>query len=129
MTVIDVNSGNYAPNKKQQINSLKIDLEAAREIARQIKLRDIGGLIVVDFIDLKSEVDRKKIEMELKKEFKKNKAKTQLLPMSNFGIVQITRERIRENVFQATHEVCQCCNGTGIQVRKSNIIYEIENWT
>ena len=128
MVVIDVNSGRYAAKKEQELNSLKTDLEAAREIARQLRLRDIGGLIVVDFIDLEDEKNRKKIYDELRKEFKKDRAKTALLPMTEFGLMQITRERIRENIMQSTHEVCTYCNGTGLLLKKSNVLHEIEEW-
>jgi len=128
MTVIDVNSGKYAAKKEQEQNSLKTDLEAAREIARQLRLRDIGGLVVVDFIDLEEDKNRKKIYDELKKEFKKDRAKIAMLPMTDFGLMQITRERIRENIMQSTHELCHCCNGTGLMQKKSNIINEIEQW-
>ncbi len=128
MIVIDVNSGRYAAKKEQELNSLKTDLEAAREIARQLRLRDIGGLIVVDFIDLEDDKNRKKIYDELKKEFKKDRAKTALLPMSEFGLMQITRERIRENILQSMHEICHYCNGTGLLTKRSNLLLEIEKW-
>jgi len=128
MTVIDVNSGRYAAKKEQEQNSLKTDLEASREIARQLRLRDIGGLLVVDYIDLEDEKNRKKIYDELRKEFKKDRAKIAMLPMTDFGIMQITRQRIRENIMQSTHELCHCCNGTGLMQKKSNIINEIDQW-
>jgi ribonuclease G len=128
MTVIDVNSGRYAAKKDQELNSLKTDLEASREIVRQLRMRDIGGLIVVDFIDLEDEKNRKKIYDELKKEFKKDRAKTALLPMTEFGLVQITRERVRENIVQSMTEVCPYCQGTGLLTKKSNMIHEIEAW-
>lgn len=128
MTVIDVNSGRYAAKKEQELNSLKTDLESAREIARQLRLRDIGGLLVVDFIDLEEDKNRKKIFDELRKEFRKDRAKIAMLPMTDFGIMQITRQRIRENIMQSTHELCHCCNGTGLMQKKSNIINEIDQW-
>lgn len=128
MTVIDVNSGRYAAKKDQELNSLKTDLEAAREIVRQLRLRDIGGLIVVDFIDLEDEKNRKKIYDELKKEFKKDRAKTALLPMTEFGLMQITRERVRENIVQSLTEVCPYCQGSGLLIKKSSVIHEIERW-
>ena len=81
MYVVDVNSGPYAAKQKQEDNSLKTNLEAAREIAKQLRLRDIGGIIVVDFIDLKDEKNRKKIYDELKKEFRKDPAKTNIIGM------------------------------------------------
>lgn len=128
MTVIDVNSGRYAAKKEQELNSLKTDLEASREIVRQLRLRDIGGLIVVDFIDLEDDKNRKKIYDELKKEFKKDRAKTAMLPMTEFGLMQITRERVRENIVQSMNEPCPYCMGTGLLVKKSNHIHEIEKW-
>jgi ribonuclease G len=128
MTVIDVNSGKYAKKREQEANSLKTDLEASREIVRQLRLRDIGGLIVVDFIDLEDEINRKKVYDELKKEFKKDRAKVVVLPMTEFGLVQITRERVRENILQSTHEVCPYCQGTGILQKKSSTIHDIEDW-
>lgn len=128
MTVIDVNSGRYAAKKEQELNSLKTDLEAAREIVRQLRLRDIGGLIVVDFIDLEDDKNRKKIFDELKKEFRKDRAKIAMLPMTDFGLMQITRERIRENIVQSMNEVCPYCDGTGIMLKRSNLIHSIEDW-
>ncbi|MEW6702920.1 MAG: Rne/Rng family ribonuclease [Bacteroidota bacterium] len=128
MVVIDVNSGRYAAKKEQELNSLKTDLEASREIVRQLRLRDIGGLIVVDFIDLEDEKNRKKIYDELKKEFKKDRAKIALLPMTEFGLMQITRERIRENILQSMHDACPYCSGTGLLTKKSNLMHEIERW-
>ncbi len=128
MYVIDVNSGRYAAKKEQELNSLKTDLEASREIVRQLRLRDIGGLIVVDFIDLADDKNRKKIYDELKKEFKKDRAKTALLPMTDFGLIQITRQRIRENIIQSTNEVCPYCRGTGLLTKRSNLIHDIEDW-
>ena len=128
MTVIDVNSGRYAAKKEQELNSLKTDLEASREIVRQLRLRDIGGLIVIDFIDLEDDKNRKKIYDELKKEFKKDRAKTAMLPMTEFGIMQITRERVRENIVQSMTEVCPYCQGTGLLTKKSNLMHEIEAW-
>lgn len=128
MIVIDVNSGRYAAKKEQELNSLKTDLEAAREIVRQLRLRDIGGLIVVDFIDLEDEKNRKKIYDELRKEFKKDRAKIAMLPMTDFGLMQITRQRVRENILQSVNEVCPYCLGTGLLTKKSHMIHEIEDW-
>jgi ribonuclease G len=127
MVVIDVNSGRYAKSKEQEQNSLKTDLEASREIARQLKLRDIGGIIVIDFIDLEDDRNRKKVYDELKKEFRKDRAKVSLLPMSDFGLIQITRQRIRQNIMQAMKEVCPYCAGTGLLTKHSHVIYDLED--
>lgn len=128
MVVIDINSGRYAANKEQELNSLKTDLEAAREIARQLRLRDIGGIIVCDFIDLEDDKNRKKIYDELRKEFKKDRARVSVLPMSDFGLVQITRQRIRQNIMQAMNEVCPYCFGSGLLTKKGHLIHDIEEW-
>jgi ribonuclease G len=126
MVVIDVNSGRYAKSKEQEQNSLKTDLEASREIARQLRLRDIGGIIVIDFIDLEDEKNRKKVYDELKKEFRKDRAKVSILPMSDFGLIQITRQRIRQNIMQAMKEICPYCSGTGLLTKHSHVLYDIE---
>jgi len=128
MYVVDVNSGRYAAKKAQEDNSLKTNLEAAREIAKQLRLRDIGGIIVVDFIDLRDDVNRKKVYDELKKEFRKDRAKTNLLPMSDFGLIQITRQRIRPSVVKSVSRVCPMCGGGGSIVSQNTILSDIEGW-
>lgn len=128
MYVVDVNSGPYAAKEKQEDNSLKTNLEAAREIAKQLRLRDIGGIIVVDFIDLKDEKNRKKIYDELKKEFRKDPAKTNVIGMSDFGLVQITRQRIRPSVVNSVSKVCPMCGGSGNVVSQNTILTDIESW-
>ncbi len=128
MVVIDVNSGRYAKSKEQELNSLKTDLEASREIARQLRLRDIGGIIVIDFIDLEEDKNRKKVYDELKKEFRRDRSKVSVLPMSDFGLVQITRQRIRQNINQAMKDVCPVCAGTGLMTKESHLVYDIEDW-
>jgi ribonuclease G len=128
MYVVDVNSGRYAAKKAQEDNSLKTNLEAAREIAKQLRLRDIGGIIVVDFIDLRDDVNRKKVYDELKKEFRKDRAKTNLLPMSDFGLVQITRQRIRPSVVKSVSRVCPMCGGGGSIVSQNTLLSDIEAW-
>jgi ribonuclease G len=126
MIVIDVNSGRYAKSKEQELNSLKTDLEAAREIVRQTRLRDIGGIIVIDFIDLEDEKNRKKVYDELRKEFRKDRAKVSVLPMSDFGLIQITRQRVRQNIVQALKETCPVCHGTGLLTKSSHVVYDLE---
>lgn len=128
MFVVDVNSGKYAKSKDQETNSLKTNLEAAREIVRQIRLRDLGGIIVIDFIDVYDDRNKKKVFDEMKKEFKKDRAKVTVLPMSEFGIVQITRQRIRQSITRSISETCPVCGGTGIVETSDNIITRIERW-
>ncbi len=98
MHVVDVNSGRAGRGLSQEESSVKVNLEAARVIARQIRLRDLGGIIVVDFIDLRDERNRRKIFDEIRKEFRKDRAVTKVLPMSDFGLIQITRQRLRPSV-------------------------------
>jgi ribonuclease G len=128
MVVIDVNSGKYARSKDQETNSLKTNLEASREIVRQIRLRDLGGIIVIDFIDVYDDKNKKKVYDELKKEFRKDRAKVTILPMSEFGLVQITRQRVRQSLIKSISEPCPMCGGTGMVESSSNIIIRIERW-
>ncbi|HET6511991.1 MAG TPA: Rne/Rng family ribonuclease [Candidatus Kapabacteria bacterium] len=128
MVVIDVNSGRYAARREQELNSLKTNLEAARETARQLRLRDIGGIIVVDFIDMQDERNKKKVYDEMKKEFRKDRAKSSILPLTDFGIMQITRQRIRQSIMHSLSEQCPVCGGTGLLVSKTTIIKQIERW-
>lgn len=128
MYVVDVNSGPYAAKERQEDNSLKTNLEAAREVAKQLRLRDIGGIIVVDFIDLRKGKNRKKIYDELKKEFKKDPAKTNVIGMSDFGLVQITRQRIRPSVVNSVSKVCPTCGGSGSVVTQNTIIADLDAW-
>lgn len=98
MHVVDVNSGRSGRGKSQKQNSLDVNLEAARVIAHQVRLRDLGGIIVVDFIDLRDEDARKKVYNELESLFEEDRAITKVLPMSDFGLVQITRQRLRPSL-------------------------------
>jgi ribonuclease G len=128
MTVIDVNSGRYAAKREQELNSLRTDLEAAREMTRQLRLRDIGGIIVIDFIDLEDEKNKKKVYDEVKKELKRDRAKTTVLPMTEFGLMQITRQRIRQNVQMSLSDACPTCGGTGLVQSKTTTLNQIERW-
>jgi len=128
MTVIDVNTGRYAPRQNQEQVSLRINLDAAKEIVRQLRLRDIGGLIVVDFIDMEDERSKKRLFDELRKEFKKDRAKVTVLPMTEFGLIQITRQRVRPSVFEKFSEPCPTCAGTGTIFLRDLIFRRIERW-
>ena len=112
--VIDVNSGNKSNREEnQETTALSVNMEAAKEIARQLRLRDMGGIIVVDFIDMKNPDNKKLIYKIMKDEMADDKAKSTVLPLSKFGLMQITRERVRPQMNIATKEVCPACNGTG----------------
>lgn len=112
--VIDVNSGSKSDNdQNQEENALKVNLEAAAEIARQLRLRDMGGIIVVDFIDQKSAGNKRIVYEKLKEEMKSDRARHNILPVSKFGLIQITRQRVRPEMNIETLETCPMCKGTG----------------
>ncbi|MBO8092358.1 MAG: ribonuclease E/G [Prosthecochloris sp.] len=128
MVVVDVNSGRYAAKKEQEENSLKTNLEAAREIVRQLRLRDIGGIIVVDFIDMLDSKNAKKVYDAMKSELRHDRAKSNIIPMSDFGLMQITRERIRPSLMQRMGDQCPACGGTGVVQARCTTINQIERW-
>ncbi|MFT4094167.1 MAG: Rne/Rng family ribonuclease [Niabella sp.] len=111
--VIDVNSGYKNVGNNQEQNALETNLEAAAEIARQLRLRDIGGIIVVDFIDMKLAENKKKLYETMEEVMKADRARHSVLPISKFGLMQITRQRMRPEVNINTQEVCPSCNGSG----------------
>jgi len=112
--VIDVNSGNKSNREEnQETTALSVNIEAAKEIARQLRLRDMGGIIVVDFIDMRNPDHKKLIYKIMRDEMETDKAKSTVLPLSKFGLMQITRERVRPQVNIITKETCPTCNGTG----------------
>jgi len=126
MVVVDINSGRYAAKREQELNSLRTNLEAAREMCRQIRLRDLGGIIVADFIDLDDERNRKKVYDELRKEFRKDRAKVTVLPMTEIGLVQITRQRIRQSILHSFSEPCPVCGGGGLVQSRTSVLTAIE---
>jgi len=128
MVVIDVNSGRYAARREQELNSLKTNLESAREVARQLRLRDIGGIIVVDFIDMIDERNKKKVYDEMKKELRRDRAKSSILPLTDFGLMQITRQRIRQSLGETMSDQCSACGGTGMLVSQTSVLHQIERW-
>ncbi|MBM3411845.1 MAG: Rne/Rng family ribonuclease [Bacteroidetes bacterium] len=111
--VIDVNSGYKSVGSNQEQNSLETNLEAAEEIARQLRLRDLGGIIVVDFIDMKLPENKRKLHDKMEECLSQDRAKHTVLPISKFGIMQITRQRMKPEVIINTQEACPTCNGTG----------------
>lgn len=111
--VIDVNSGYKSVSNNQEENALETNLEAAEEIARQLRLRDIGGIIVIDFIDMKLPDNKKKLQEAMEEFMKPDRAKHAVLPISKFGLMQITRQRMRPEVNINTSETCPSCGGTG----------------
>ncbi len=126
LTVVDVNSGRYFGKRNHEKNSLKINLDAVREIARQLRLRDVGGLIVVDFIDMEDSANKKRVLNELLKEFGRDRAVTKIEGMSRFGLVEMTRQRIRPSLIYNITEPCKCCGGSGLVPTKGTILANIE---
>jgi ribonuclease G len=126
--VIDVNSGNRTANtENQEQNALMINMEAAKEIARQLRLRDMGGIVVIDFIDMHKPQNRKELFDHLKDLMLLDRAKHTILPPSKFGLVQLTRQRVRPEMNIVTNEKCPACDGTG-EIKASIILMDdIEN--
>lgn len=122
--VIDVNSGHRTQsNKNQEENALAVNLEAAEEIARQLRLRDIGGIIVCDFIDMRNANNRRALYDKLNNAMQTDPATHTILPPSRFGLVQITRERVRPQVSEKTTEKCPACAGSG-EVQSSVLLLD-----
>lgn len=113
MHVIDVNSGHKTSRQDQETSTLAVNMEAVKEVARQLRLRDIGGIIIVDFIDMKAPENKKALYEEMKKEMKIDRAQHTILPLSKFGLMQITRQRVRPEIHINTAEKCPTCRGTG----------------
>ena len=113
MHVIDVNSGHKVPSGDQAEAVLAVNLESAEEIARQLRLRDIGGIIIIDFIDMRVADHKRTLLKKMRDFMKKDRAQHTILPLSKFGLMQITRQRVRPEVKINTAEICPSCNGTG----------------
>ncbi|CAA6799437.1 MAG: Cytoplasmic axial filament protein CafA and Ribonuclease G (EC [uncultured Aureispira sp.] len=113
MHVVDVNSGHKMVGNDQEQNALRVNMESAAEIARQLRLRDIGGIIIIDFIDVRKNENKVKLFQSMKQFMAEDNAKHTILPLSKFGLMQITRERVRPAVTISTAEQCPVCNGTG----------------
>ncbi len=125
---IDVNTGRFVGKKQQEDTILQTNLEAAREIARQIRLRDLGGLIIIDFIDMHARENRRRLFEEFKAHFRNDRAKNAINPVSEFGLVEMTRERTRPALIQTFSEPCPTCAGFGRVLSKETIATKIERW-
>jgi ribonuclease E len=110
---IDVNSGRCTGQKEIEDTALKTNLEAAEEVARQLRLRDLGGLVVIDFIDMKDKKHQKAVEQALKQSLKKDKARVTLGPLSKFGLLELSRQRLRPTAEISAYRDCPCCQGRG----------------
>ncbi|BFU95728.1 MAG: ribonuclease G [Nitrospira sp.] len=125
MTVIDVNTGRFVGKRDQEETILRNNLEAAKEVAYQIKLRGIGGIIIVDFIDMEREKNRDKVYHALVDAMASDKARTRISRISDLGLIEISRERVREDLLRSLSEPCRYCDGRGYTKSPTTITYEI----
>jgi ribonuclease G len=125
LTAIDVNTGKYVGKKSSEETILKTNLEAVHEVVYQLRLRNIGGIIVIDFIDMAKSANREKVYTSLKEALREDKARTNILKISDLGIVEMTRKRVRESITQALCEPCPYCQGNGIVKNKETVVMEI----
>ena len=125
LTAIDVNTGSYVGKRDMEETILKTNLEAVKEIAYQLRFRNIGGLIVIDFIDMAKKPNRERVFMALKEVLDKDPAKTNILPMSDLGLLEMTRKRTRANLNRQLTKPCFYCEGTGRLKSKRTIFSEI----
>ncbi|BDG08953.1 Rne/Rng family ribonuclease [Anaeromyxobacter paludicola] len=125
LTAVDVNSGRYVGKKNLEETITKINTEAAKEIVYQLRLRNIGGIIIIDFIDMDKSQNREKVFKALQDALGRDKAKTNVLKISELGLVEMTRKRVRESVTRMMNEPCGYCEGKGHLKSKITVAYEI----
>jgi len=123
---IDVNTGRYTGKKDPEKTILKTNLEAAREITRQLRLRDIGGIIVIDFIDMESQGNRDKILQEMRTHLGRDRARTRAFEVSDLGLIEMTRQRVRPSLWQSMTNACPSCSGTGRVFRPEVVVGRLE---
>ncbi len=124
---IDVNSGKFTARSTQEDTAVITNLEAAEEIARQLRLRNIGGIVVIDFIDMKKASNRQKILVKLRETTKVDKAKIEIWPITRLGLIEMTRERKRKSLFSFLGDTCPVCHGLGLVLSKESIFINICN--
>ncbi len=125
LTAIDVNTGRFVGKRRLEDTLIKTNLEAVKEIAYQLRLRNIGGIIIIDFIDMERSASREKVYAALLGALKKDRAKSNILRISELGLVEMTRQRIRENLTQILCEPCAYCEGKGYLRSKQTVCYEL----
>jgi ribonuclease G len=125
LTAIDVNTGRYVGKHNLDETILKTNLEAVKEIAYQIRLRDIGGIIIIDFIDMEKKSNQERVFNAFKEALKRDKSKTHVLPMSEMGLIQMTRKRTREPLTRILCEPCFYCEGEGYIVSRQSVCYAV----
>ena len=125
LVVIDVNTGRYVGKKDLEDTILKTNLEAVKEIAHQLRVRNVGGIIIIDFIDMEKLVHREQVMQSLEDELKKDRSRTNIMSMSELGLVEMTRKRIRPSLVKTLCKPCSYCDGKGYIKRKNTIANEI----
>jgi ribonuclease E len=125
LVAIDVNSGSFRTEKSAEENAYQMNLIAAKEIARQLRLRDLGGVIVNDFIDMRKEKYRRSVEKALHDALKRDRARTKVLRTSPFGLIEMTRQRIRPSLRKSIFRDCPTCTGTGIVKTAESMAIEV----
>ena len=123
---IDVNTGRYTGKKDPEKTILKTNVEAAKEIARQLRLRDIGGIIVIDFIDMESQSNRDRVLHEMRTHLGRDRARTRAFEVSDLGLIEMTRQRVRPSLLQSMTNACSACNGTGRVFRPEVVVGRLE---
>ena len=125
LVAIDVNSGSFRADDNAEETAFQLNLAAAREIARQLRLRDLGGVIVNDFIDMRKEKHRRGLERALRDAMKRDRARTKILRTSPFGLVEMTRQRIRPSLKRSVYADCPCCKGRGVVKTAESMSIEV----
>ena len=125
LVAIDVNSGNFRTDGNAEVSAYKMNLNAAREIARQLRLRDLGGVIVNDFIDMRQEKHRRGVERALRDAMDRDRARTKIMRTSPFGLIEMTRQRIRPSLKRSVYDDCPCCSGRGIVKTAESMAIEV----
>ena len=125
LTAVDVNTGRFVGKHNLEDTILKTNLEAVKEVAFQLRLRNIGGLIIIDFIDMEKEAHREKVQSALEEVLKNDKSKTNILKISELGLVEMTRKRVRESIGRTLCEACPYCDGKGYVKSRTTTVYEI----
>lgn len=123
---VDVNSGRFTGKKDPEKTILRTNLEAAREVARQIRLRDIGGIIVADFIDMETRSNRERVLQELRTQLGRDRARTRAFPVSDLGLIEMTRQRVRQSHLQSMTSACPTCAGTGRVFTPETMVRRLE---
>jgi ribonuclease G len=123
---VDVNSGRFVGKRDPEKTIFKTNTEAAKEVARQIRLRDIGGIIVCDFIDMETRQNREKVLNELRTHLSRDRARTKAFAVSELGLIEMTRQRVRQSHLQSMTEPCPTCHGTGRVFTPETIVRRME---